>query len=84
MKTSYRYVFLIVCTVFKMYFLVVKMLNDPKKIARKRFMMFSCTIMSREEHIKSRRKSERTIECKCGIEERWSPMAIIELNNKSF
>ena len=31
---------------------------NPEKIARKRFMMFSCSIISREEHIKSRHESK--------------------------
>ena len=31
---------------------------NPEKIARKRFMMFSCSIVSREEHIKSRHESK--------------------------
>ena len=30
-------------------------------------MMFSSTTMSREEHIKSRQKSEYAKECKCGV-----------------
>ena len=34
------------------------MTREPRKIARKRFMMFSCTIISREEHIKSRHESK--------------------------
>ena len=31
---------------------------NPEKIARKRFMMFSCSIISREENIKSRHESK--------------------------
>ena len=40
-------------------------------------MMFSCTIVSREEHIKSRQKSEHHKDCKLGVKEIWSPMAIM-------
>ena len=40
-------------------------------------MMFSCPILSREEHIKSRQKSEHQKDCKRGVKERWSPMAIM-------
>ena len=39
--------------------------------------MFSWTIVSREEHIKSRQKSEHQKDCKISVEERWSPMAIM-------
>ena len=31
---------------------------NPEQIARKRFMMFSCSNISREEHIKSRHESK--------------------------
>ena len=34
------------------------MTREPRKIARKRFMMFSCSIIYREEHIKSRHESK--------------------------
>ena len=58
---------------------------NAKQMARKRFMMFSCTIMSREEHIKSRPKWEHQKDCKLGVKEIWSPIAInhecIELIN---
>ena len=34
------------------------MTREPRTIARKRFIMFSCSIISREEHIKSRHESK--------------------------
>ena len=37
-------------------------------------MMFLCI---REEHIKSRQKSKNQKDCKLGVKERWSPMAIM-------
>ncbi len=50
--------------------------REPQTNCKKSFMMFSCTI-TREEHIKSRHKSEHQKDCKFGVKDRWSPMAIM-------
>ena len=40
------------------------MTREPQKLARKRFMMFSCTGISGEEHIKSRHELKNQKEFK--------------------
>ena len=47
------------------------MTREPRKIARKRFMMFSCSIISREEHIKSRHepKNQKVTLKRCYIQQ---------------
>ena len=40
------------------------MTREPQKIAREHFMMFSCTNISREEHIKSRHELKNQKEFK--------------------
>ena len=50
---------------------------NPEKIARKRFMMFSCSIISRDEHIKSRNESKNQKVFKSDFKEVLYSTAII-------
>ena len=44
------------------------MAREPNKNCKKTFYDVSCTIMSRDEHIKSRQKSEHPKDCKLGVQ----------------
>ena len=58
----------------------VKLLHDPKKIARKRFMAFLCSLRSIVKHTKSRHHSDHQKVFKSDFLKRWPPIKKDRLN----
>ena len=58
----------------------VKLLHDPKKIARKRFMAFLCSLRSIVKHTKSRHHSDHQKVFKSNFLKRWPPIKKDRLN----
>ena len=52
----------------------VKLLDDPEKIARKRFMAFLSSLMSIVKHTKSRHHSDHQKVFKLDFKKRWPPI----------
>ena len=58
----------------------VKLLHDPKQIARKRFMAFLYSLRSIVKHTKSRHHSDHQKVFKSDFKKRWPPIKKDSLN----